>query len=210
MFQYILKKIAAPALKAPQLSWKTSTFGSNLRFLYKSFKQSLFPNKNGALFQRIMQEGPDEKKAKLACSIFERETGIKMLMTHPGEAYSFQNNCWILSDMIKKGDFPNDIKYVIIGHGSGTSVNNTWHVAKAPEIKIFDFIKENIPKGEKVLVNCCEETPDELKYLIPKDKPGIGNVASEFYNSYSTPAKIVVSGEDKICGAFANGIATYY
>ena len=45
--------------------------------------------------------------------VFERETGVKMLMTHPGEAYSFQNNCWILSDMIKNGEFPKDIKYVI-------------------------------------------------------------------------------------------------
>ena len=153
---------------------------------------------------------PDEKRAQLACNIFERETGLKMFMTHPGEAYSFQNNCWILADMIKRGDFPDDIKYVIIGHGSGSTVNGTWHVAKAPEIKIFDFINEHVPKGEKVLVNCCEETPKEFKHLIPKDKPGIGNVASEFYDSYSYPAKIVESGRNEIIGAFANGIATYY
>ena len=62
--------------------------------------------------------------------------------------------------------------------------------------KIFDFIEQNIPYGNKVLVNCCEETPKSLRYLIPKNKPAIGNSTyTDATSSYRHPLKIVESGK---------------
>ena len=139
-----------------------------------------------------------------------KETGIKMLMTNPKGAMSFSTNANILIRDIKKGYFPKDIKYVVIGHGEGTILNDTWHVAYDPEVKIFDFIEKNIPKGEMVLVNCCETTPKGLKHLIPKNKPAIGKVAGEFTSSYRNPAKVVISGTRDIVGGYANGFLTLY
>jgi hypothetical protein len=76
--------------------------------------------------------------------------------------------------------------------------------------RIIDFIEKNIPKGEMVLVNCCETTPKGLKHLIPKNKPAIGKVAGEFTSSYKNPAKVVISGTRDIVGGYANGFLTLY
>jgi hypothetical protein len=160
---------------APKLSWRTSEVGSQCRYLWNNLIVDTFKkNKVGDEFSNIMVHKPDKAKAQKACDMFTKATGIKMFMTNPGGAESFCTNATILMHDIEKGRFPKDIKYVIIGHGDGTTINGTWHVAYDPNIKIFDFIKEHIPKGEKVLVNCCEETPKELRHLIPKDKPAIG------------------------------------
>ena len=195
---------------APPLSWRTSEVGSKLRYLKDSFTDEIMPNKAGREFYNIMVSRPNEELAQKACDIFTKETGIKAFMTNPMGAQSFSTLANIIIRDIKKGWFPKDIKYVIFGHGDGTTVNNTWHVMADPNVKIFDFIKEHIPKGEKVLVQCCEGTPKSLKHLIPKDKPAIGYPASEMYSSYKHPAKIVISGRDEIIGGYGNGIASYY
>lgn len=196
---------------APKLSWQTSSIGSNLRYLWNTCILDTFkPNKTGKEFQKIMTSKPTKALAKKACDAFTKETGIKMFMTDPTRAESFATNANILIRDIKSGKFPKDIKYVVIGHGDGTTLNNTWHVAFDPKIKIFDFINKHIPKGEKVLVNCCEETPKELKHLIPKNKPAIGKYTTEMYSSYKHPAKIVISGRNEIIGGYGNRIATYY
>ena len=136
-------------------------------------------------------------------------------MTNPSDEYCFSYFANIILNDIKKGKFPKDIKYVIFGHGSGTSLaktdENAWHVAGNPKVKIFDFIEQNIPYGNKVLVNCCEETPKSLRYLIPKNKPAIGNSTyTDATSSYRHPLKIVESGKREIIGGYANGITTLY
>ena len=208
IFRYITN--ADGHIMAPKLCWRTSWFGSNCNYLINSLKDSIKPNKAGREFFNIMVSSPNKQAVQRACSIFEEETGIKMLMTNPGGAQSFSTNANILIRDIKKGRFPKDIKYVVIGHGEGTTLNNTWHVAYDSNIDIFDYIEKNIPKGEMVLVNCCETTPKELKHLIPQNKPAIGKVAGEFSSSYKHPAKIVISGTREIAGGYANGFLTLY
>lgn len=195
---------------APKLSWRTSLVGAKSNYLLNSIKDCIRPNKAGNEFFNIMANSPSAKDAKRACDIFEKETGVKMLMTNPRGAISFSTNANILIRDIKKGYFPKDVKYVVIGHGDGTILNDTWHVAYDPKVKIFDFIEKNIPKGEMVIVNCCETTPKELRYLIPKNKPAIGKVAGEFESSYHNPAKVVISGTRDIVGGYANGFLTLY
>ena len=208
IFKYITN--ADGHILAPKLCWRTSWLGANCNYLLNSLKDSIRPNKAGREFFNIMASSPNAQDAQRACDIFEKETGIKMLMTNPHGARSFSTNANILIRDIKKGRFPKDIKYVIIGHGEGTVLNDTWHVAYDPNVKIFDFIEQNIPKGEMVLVNCCETTPKELRHLIPRDKPAIGKVAGEFSSSYRHPAKIVISGNREIIGGYANGLLTLY
>lgn len=197
-------------IMAPKLCWRTSYIGAKCNYLLNSIKDCLRPNKAGNKFLNIMTKTPSEKEVIHACSIFEKETGIKMLMTNPNGARSFSTNANILIRDIQKGRFPKDIKYVVIGHGKGTILNDTWHVANDPKVKIFDFIEQNIPKGEMVLVNCCETTPKEIAHLIPKNKPAIGNFVTEFCSSYKNPAKIVISGTRDIVGGYANGYLTLY
>ena len=216
MFKF-LQKIFHPYenVMAPKFCWRTSEVGAKLRYLKDAFIDSIRPNKAGKEFSRIMANNPTAQDAQRACDIFERETGIKMIMTNPEGAISFNTNANIIIRDIKEGRFPKDIKYMIIGHGAGTVLNDTWHVMFQPEIKILDFIDKHIPKGEKVLVQCCEGTPKEIRHLIPKDKPAIGKSASEMYSSYKHPAKIVISGQQvpsyqRIVGGYGNGIATYY
>ena len=208
IFRYITN--ADGHIMAPKLCWRTSQVGVLYNCTVNSFKDWVRPTKAGKEFSDIMCNSPTAQDAKRACDIFEKATGIKMLMTHPGGAQSFNTNANILIRDIKKGYFPKDIKYVVIGHGEGTILNDTWHVAYDPEVKIFDFIEKNIPKGEMVLVNCCETTPKELKHLIPKNKPAIGKVAGEFSSSYKNPAKVVISGIRDIVGGYANGFLTLY
>lgn len=206
--RYVLNKDAH--ILAPKLSWRTSLIGAKSRFLLNNLKDTIKPNPIGKKFQTIMATNPTAQQVQEACDLFTKATGIKMIMTNPKGAISFSNLAHTILRDIKDGSFPKDIKYIIFGHGNGTTLNNTWHVANDPSVKIFDFIKKNIPKGEKVLVDCCEETPKELRHLIPKSKPAIGKVVTELESSYHTPAKIVKSGTDEIIGGYANGIASYY
>ena len=206
--RYVLNKDAH--ILAPKLSWRTSLVGAKCRFLLNDLKNAIKPDPIGEKFQSVMANNPTEQQAQEVCDLFTKATGIKMIMTNPKGAISFSNLAHTILRDIKDGSFPKDIKYIIFGHGNGTTLNNTWHVANDPSVKIFDFIKKNIPKGEKVLVDCCEETPKELRHLIPKSKPAIGKVVTELESSYHTPAKIVKSGTDEIIGGYANGIASYY
>lgn len=200
---------------APSLSWNTSKVGAVMNSLTMEMKQFLKPNKIAKEFHDTMHSTPDMKAVELVCDKFEKATGVKMIMTDTFESYCFSDLANVLIRNIQKGQFPKDIKYVIFGHGDGTSLVSTgkarWHIMNKPEIGIFDFIKQHIPKGEKVIVNCCEMTPKEYKHLIPKNKPAIGYTTyTDASSSYYHPLKIVKSGEDRIIGAYANGITTMY
>lgn len=202
-------------IKAPPLSWHTSFVGTCVNSTIASVKNIFKPNKIGNEFYKMMLSKPSHAKVAEACKAFEKETGIKMLMTNPHEAYCFGNFANVLLNDIKSGRFPKDLKYVVFGHGEGTSLvaagKDRWHVAADPKIGIFDYINQNIPKGEKVLVNCCETTPKQYRHLIPKDKPAIGNTTyTDASSTYYHPLKIVQSGRNEIIGGYANGIMTLY
>ncbi len=200
---------------APKFSWQTSAVGSKLNQFCDTVKEVFHPNKLGNEFQKVMYSNPDKKEVSQICDKFEKETGIKMLMTTTEEARCFNDFAKVIMRDIKKGKFPKDLKYIIFGHGEGSSLiksgKDKWHIAGKSNEGIFDFIKNNIPKGEKVLVNCCETTPKQYTHLIPKDKPAIGKtVYTDASSSYYHPLKVVQSGKDKIIGGYANGIMTLY
>ena len=215
MFKQIFNIILKKNKIAPALSWKTSFLGSSIRRLGEQIADVIHPNEIVKKFTKVMQGNPTQNQVDDICRNFSKETGINLYMTNPQEAYCFQDFASVLLHDLEKGRFPKDIKYVIFGHGSGTSLidsgKDAWHVAGNSKIGIFDFIEENIPKGKKVLVNCCEETPKQFKNLIPVNKPAIGNpVHTDATSSYKYPLKIVESGRREIIGAYANGIATLY
>lgn len=200
---------------APPLSWKTSSLGSSANLVAMELRQMFRPNKIVKEFYNVMWSKPNAKTVEKVCDKFEKATGVKMLMTDTTEAYCFGDLANVFMRDMQKGRFPKDVKYVIFGHGKGSSLiasgKDKWHIAGKPEIGIFDFINKNIPKGEKVIVNCCEVTPKQYKHLIPKDKPAIGYPTNtDASSSYYHPLKIVRSGENRIIGAYANGIATMY
>ena len=215
MYTKFLNTVLHKGIKAPKLCWRTSWLGSKCNSLSRSIRYTFKPNKTAKNFQKVMFSNPTEKEVQKVCNEFEKETGIKMFMVHPSGAYSFNDFGNVLMNEIKKQRFPKDIKYVIFGHGEGSSLvqsgKNRWRAEGDSNIGIFDFINNKIPKGEKVLVNCCEQTPKEIKHLIPKDKPAIGYpVNTDGSSSYRYPLKIVQSGRNEIIGGWANGIMTLY
>lgn len=211
----LLNIIFNKGIKAPPLTWRTSLVGSSINNLALYVNNFFKPNKLGKSFSKIMSSNPDANSVASVCKEFEKETGVKIMMTNPVDAYCFADFANVLLRDMKKGRFPKELKYVIFGHGDGSSLIQTgkdkWHVLAEPNVGIFEYIGKNVPKGEKVLVNCCEVTPKEYRHLIPKNKPAIGNPThTEATSSYYNPLKIVQSGRNEIIGGYANGIMTLY
>lgn len=148
----------------------------------------------------------DIEKAKL---LFEQKTNIQLHIGHTDNLFSFSLTPGNIIKLINSGKFPSDFKHVLIGHGTGTVIDNSWRFSGNNK-DIFEYIRQNIPLGEKVLVTCCEETPKELRRLIQKDKPGIGNIVHTELTSHHRPAKIVISGQNQIIGHYAKGKTEYY
>lgn len=209
-FKIILNK----GIQAPKLTWKTSWVGAKINTLIQDMKNIIKPNKLGKDFKNAMWSDSQPEIDKVL-NQFKQETGINMHLVDKTQAYCFEDFANVLLRDINNGNFPKDIKHIVFGHGMGTSVlkdgKDSWRSAFNPKIKIFDFIEQNIPEGEKVLVNCCETTPKQYKHLLPKDKPAIGYPTyTDASSSYYHPLKIVESGKSQIIGAYANGIMTLY
>ena len=213
--QKFVKILLNKGIKAPPLSWRTSLVGAKLNSLILDVKETFRPNKLGKEFNNVMWSKPNSESVANICKDFEKATGIKMMMTNPHDAYCFGDFANVILRDMKNGRFPKDLKYVIFGHGEGSSLvasgKDRWHVLADSNVGIFDYINKNVPKGEKVLVNCCETTPKQYKHLLPKDKPAIGNPThTDASSSYYHPLKIVQSGRNEIIGGYANGIMTLY
>lgn len=216
MLKFISKSVkyllnADGHIQAPKLCWRTSMVGSVFNDTARMISNLIKPNKVGKELNRVLQDPKSPEDIKRVCELFEKETGIKFLITHPKESRCFASTANAILWDIKKGYFPKNVKYFITGHGGGTVLNNNWHVEYNNKVSIFDFIEQNVPKGEMVIVNCCEHTPPNLKSLIPKEKPAIGNPCIEnMGSSYHNPAKVVISGRREIIGGYGNGFLTLY
>lgn len=152
-------------------------------------------------------KGFDIEKAK---TLFKDRVGLNLHVACPDGLRSFADTPSKVIKYVENGRFPKEeIKHVVLGHGTGTTINDTWVINGTKE-KVFDYINKNIPAGEKALVCCCEETPKNLLKFLPKDKPGIGNVVHTELSTKSRPAKIVESGKNEIIGEFAKGNVKYY
>lgn len=133
----------------------------------------------------------------------EELTGKKVLIGSPTRMTISADELGLLNDPASY----KDVDYILFGHGTGSSLDGTWSFSDNG-VNIWEFIEQNVPKGKRVLVGCCEKdgfTLSERKSLpYMYDKAGqfmygIGDtVATSF--SKCNPAKICESGKRHIIG----------
>lgn len=141
---------------------------------------------------------------ELASRLFKEQTGIQLHSPTQWDLETFKESTAYLVGLKNKGLLPIDIKHLLIGHGTGSSVNGTWTFCDGGQ-NVFSYINKNIPRGEIVLVSTCEEANRGVV-----GKPGIGFPVHTYLLNQSRPGKIVSSGTNEIIGHFVNGKITYY
>lgn len=213
----LLKSIQPPDLRFSSPSYKCSMSKSPSAQIKKSLIKELISSVK-SLFKRdpVKKEifnslvpGHKEFNLERAKVLLKEKTGLNLHIACSDELLSFAQTPGKVIKYIDKGKFPKEIKHVLLGHGTGSTIDDTWVISGTNE-KVFDYINRNIPKGEKALVCCCEETPKKLLQLLPKGKAGIGHVVHTELSTASRPAKIVESGRNEIIGDFAKGQVHYY
>lgn len=143
------------------------------------------------------------------CTDFKSATGITLHCPTKWNLAPLDEALMTVVNLKSTGNFPQDIKHIVIGHGTGSSINGTWRFCETGE-NVFDFINRTIPKGEKVLLGVCEEG------ATVAGKPGIGSHVVNSFIDPSMPGKIVESGKNEIIGHFLTDVnsimakVTYY
>ena len=132
---------------------------------------------------------------KKECDAFKSATGAELHVPSTMASDLFGSACIVLERAAKDGNFPKDIKHVLVGHGYGSSVKGDWTIINGGG-NVFSYINgnPNIKEGEKVLVLCCET------YGTVRGRNGIGKSVILSLSDYCHPAKIVVKGENKVAG----------
>lgn len=143
------------------------------------------------------------ENANMLCRLFAEDTGLKLHCPTP-RTNLFGLALGAISRDVKAGTFPKDIKHVIIGHGLGSSANNTWSFeglsfADKKIVNVFEYINKNIPRGEKVLVCSCEEGGTAIL-----GKGCIGRHVELSLAVPTEPAKIVQAGKNEIIGHYTS------
>lgn len=143
----------------------------------------------------------DNWKPQEAAKYFESLCGLKLhLPSKYGTAEIKDFYSYLLSGFTTKK--PKDVQHVLIAHGFGSSLDGTWTIAGTNH-KVFDYINKNIPRGQNVLVTCCETSNKT------NGKIGVGeNVWS--INNANNPYKIIESGKNEIVGYYYGGNTRYY
>lgn len=138
---------------------------------------------------------PDELANE--CRIFKDRTGAMLHVPDTMASDLFGMSCSTLEWAAKEGNFPKDIKHVLVGHGYGSSVRGDWSIIGRGG-NIYSYINNNpsIKPGEKILVLCCENGEK-----IP-GRRAVGDKVILSFTDCNHPAKIVVKGENKIAGEF--------
>ncbi len=128
------------------------------------------------------------------CQYFQNITGAELhIPSLQAVDYKFAEACSLLERCAREGNFPKNIKHVIVGHGMGSSINGDWQIINGGGY-VLNYINRNIPKGEKVLVLSCEKG---AKF---SGKYGIGDEVELSLMNMNKPAKIVESGKNEIIG----------
>lgn len=105
-----------------------------------------------------------------------------------------------------------DVDYIILGHGKNSSLitdtanPNTWRFSDNDK-SIWEFIEQNVPKGKRAMVFCCEtkglekagKTAAEMVDKSGVQMSGIGNTVSGLFR-HENPVKICESGIRHIIG----------
>lgn len=132
---------------------------------------------------------------KKECDTFKLATGAELHVPSTMASDLFGEACIVLERAAKDGNFPREIKHVLVGHGYGSSVAGDWSIINGGG-NIFHYINHNpnIKKGDKVLVLSCET------YGTVKWRNGIGKSVILSLTDGLHPAKIVIAGENKVAG----------
>lgn len=114
------------------------------------------------------------------------------------------------------------VDYILLGHGKNSSLitnithPDTWRFSDNNQ-SIWKYIEDNIPKGKKVLVFCCETeglakakdagmlTEDALAFYN-KNMPGVGYMVMNSFYKNLQPAKVCKSGIRHIIGQVSENV----
>ncbi len=142
---------------------------------------------------RLYNRTPQDLKKE--CDAFKLATGAELHVPSTMASDLFGDACIVLERAAKDGNFPKNIKHVLVGHGYGSSVNGDWNIINGGG-NVLNYIANNpnIKEGEKVLVLCCES------YGTVRGRNGIGGKVILSLTDSLHPAKIVVKGQNKIGG----------
>lgn len=165
-------------------------------------------------YHKLLGEGPLQNIGE-AQRLFARETNGTLALhcpTNMGLLFNensgfggFDASLELLEAWYKQGllkDFERyNVKHVLVGHGTGSSVQGTWKFVDNNKL-IMDYIKQHpdMKEGERVLVLCCEQAPSTYRQgtCIGRE------VDLSLCLSKAEAAKIVVVKEGKIIGGFFN------
>ena len=144
---------------------------------------------------RLYNRTPEELKQE--CDLFKQVTGAELHVPDTMASLDFGLACSILERCAKDGNFPADIKHVLVGHGYGSSVRGDWSIiGRGGNVYSYIGRNPNIKNGEKVLVLCCESGEGVA------GRNAIGDSVQLSLIDRLHPAKIVVKGENKVAGEF--------
>ena len=173
-------------------------------------KQPGTPDANGKYpitTDKFFDAEAHDKAVKEFTAFLEEMTGKKVLVGNSVRFDEFVN----MLGCFNNSDFYKDVDYIVLGHGTGSSLvtdnsdPNAW-VFKGNSESVWDYISDNIPKGKKALLLVCEhdgKTAAERKNMpeMYDDNgvymDGIGDVTSGMSGAH---AKIVISGVNHIVG----------
>lgn len=188
----VLRKTSTSA-QVPKITIKRKTNGLDLL----SEQNRMLVNDtrlNRTSLPKVYRYTLNTSKLQRECEYFEQITGAKLhVPSAQAVDYKFANACTLLENMAREGNFPKDIKHVLIGHGMGSSVNGDWQIINGGGY-VHNYINRNIQKGEKVLVLSCENGSKV------SGKYGIGDEVELSLMNMNKPAKIVESGKNEIIG----------
>ena len=108
-------------------------------------------------FSKFYDEKLYDQAVKEYIDFVEKLTGKKVLVG----CKSRMN--WAISGLgiLNNPKAYKDVDYILIGHGKNSSLitdithPNTWRFSDNDK-SIYEFIEQNVPKGKKVMVTCCE------------------------------------------------------
>ena len=162
-------------------------------------------------FSKFYDEKLYDQAVKEYIDFVEKLTGKKVLVG----CKSRMN--WAISGLgiLNNPKAYKDVDYILIGHGKNSSLitdithPNTWRFSDNDK-SIYEFIEQNVPKGKKVMVTCCETqgvnkaieagviTQNEAVKL-KESLPCLGNGVSGWFEA-TGGVKIYESGTRRIIG----------
>lgn len=124
-------------------------------------------------------------------SRIEKESGLKFTL-HPNT--STREKIASLSAINTSGNrfkAKTNAKYLFIAHGTGKANSESWMV-QGTDIKVFDYVANNFPKGENIFVTCCGvDVKGEFSNLVGWEIIAGERNGKRFTGIYDTDSAVV-------------------